>query len=87
VNPVRLFDKVLALALIALVKLYQFTLSPFLGRHCRFLPTCSWYALEALRTHGGVRGGWMAARRLSRCHPLGSCGHDPVPGPAPRAGL
>lgn len=72
--------------LIVLVKLYQFTLSPVLGRQCRFHPTCSWYALEALRTFGGFRGGWMALRRLGRCHPFSKGGYDPVPPPAGASG-
>jgi hypothetical protein len=69
----------LAWTLIALVKVYQFTLSSFLGRQCRFFPTCSWYAIEALRVHGAWRGGGLALRRLVRCHPLSRGGIDPVP--------
>ena len=65
--------------LIALVRLYQFTVSPFLGGSCRFLPTCSAYAIEALQTHGALRGSLLAIRRLSACHPLGRSGFDPVP--------
>ena len=68
-----------ARGLIALVKLYRRTLSPLLGGHCRFQPTCSRYALEALADHGAVRGGWLALRRLLRCHPLGGRGYDPPP--------
>lgn len=64
--------------LIALVRVYQLTLSPFLGGSCRFLPTCSNYAIEALRTHGAWRGSLLAARRLLSCHPLGRSGFDPV---------
>lgn len=64
--------------LIALVRAYQLTLSPFLGGSCRFLPTCSNYAIEALRTHGAWRGSLLAARRLLSCHPLGRSGFDPV---------
>lgn len=71
-------ERVLAWPLIALVKVYQFTLSPVLGRQCRFAPTCSWYALDALRKYGGVRGGWMTVKRLSRCHPFSKGGYDPV---------
>lgn len=67
--------------LIALIRLYQWTLSPFLGGSCRFLPTCSAYAIEAVHTHGAGRGIILALRRLSACHPLGRSGHDPVPGP------
>lgn len=61
------------------VHLYRLTLSPFLGHGCRYQPTCSVYALDALRGHGGIRGGYMAARRLLRCHPWGASGWDPVP--------
>jgi len=56
-----------------------------LGPRCRFLPTCSDYALEALRRHGALAGTWLSLRRLSRCHPFGSSGYDPVP-PAAAAG-
>lgn len=65
--------------LIALIRGYQLTLSPFLGGSCRFLPTCSAYAREAVERHGAWRGSWLALRRLSRCHPLGASGFDPVP--------
>jgi len=61
---------------------YKVTLSPWIGRQCRFEPTCSDYAAQALILHGPVRGGLLAARRLCRCHPLGGSGYDPVP---PRA--
>jgi uncharacterized protein len=73
------FSRAVGFVFVALVKVYQFTLSPLLGRQCRFSPTCSWYALEAIRTHGGIRGGWMAAKRLARCHPFAKGGYDPVP--------
>ena len=71
----------LALGIRALVRLYQLVVSPVLGPRCRYLPTCSAYALEALERHGAVRGGWLAARRVARCHPWGSSGYDPVPAP------
>ncbi len=61
------------------VRAYRTVLSPWLGHGCRFQPTCSAYALEALETHGGIRGSWLALRRIARCHPLGGAGHDPVP--------
>ncbi len=65
--------------LILAVRLYQAALGPFMGGHCRFHPTCSAYAIEALETHGALRGGWLGLRRLLRCHPLGRGGYDPVP--------
>ena len=65
------------------ILLYRYTLSPYVGHVCRFHPTCSVYALEAIDTHGAMRGLWLTARRLSRCHPItwlgGSSGIDPVP--------
>jgi hypothetical protein len=67
--------------LIAGVRLYQFTIAGVLGGRCRFHPSCSEYAVEALITHGPVRGTWLAARRLARCHPLAGSGVDPVPPP------
>lgn len=68
--------------LIAIIRGYQLTLSPFLGGSCRFLPSCSAYAMEAIATHGAWRGAILALRRLSRCHPLGRSGYDPVPAPS-----
>lgn len=69
----------LAMALIAWLRLYQWVLSPLLGPACRFEPSCSSYAIEAVRRHGAMRGGLLAGRRLCRCHPLGESGFDPVP--------
>lgn len=66
-------------ALIAAIKLYQVTLSPWLGRQCRYEPTCSVYAEEALRRFGVRRGVSLAVRRIGRCHPWGGSGYDPVP--------
>jgi putative membrane protein insertion efficiency factor len=63
------------------VRLYRATFSPLVGMNCRFQPTCSAYALEALARHGALRGGLLTVRRLLRCHPWGGCGHDPVPPP------
>ena len=67
--------------LVALVRAYQVLLSPMMGPSCRFYPTCSNYAIEALRVHGAARGGWLAARRIGRCHPWHPGGNDPVPAP------
>ncbi|PYR56885.1 MAG: membrane protein insertion efficiency factor YidD [Acidobacteria bacterium] len=61
------------------IRLYQLTLSPLVGGACRFDPTCSVYAIEAIRIHGVIRGSGLAVRRLSRCHPFGAAGVDPVP--------
>jgi putative membrane protein insertion efficiency factor len=62
-----------------LIRLYQLTLSPYLGRSCRFYPTCSNYALEAIELHGVWRGSWLTLRRLGRCHPFHPGGFDPPP--------
>ena len=69
--------------LIVLIGVYRYLLSPFLGNNCRFYPSCSHYAQEAVETHGVARGGWLALRRILRCHPWHPGGVDPVP---PRAG-
>jgi putative membrane protein insertion efficiency factor len=61
------------------IHLYRWLVSPLLGPHCRFLPTCSAYALEALRVHGPLHGSWLSLRRIARCHPFGGSGLDPVP--------
>jgi hypothetical protein len=64
---------------LGLIRAYQLTFSALVGRQCRYLPTCSDYAAEAVRRHGVWPGAWMAAARLCRCHPLGAWGYDPVP--------
>jgi len=71
--------KLLALPLIALIRIYQWVISPILGPKCRFTPTCSHYSLEAFRKYGLIKGLWLSARRISRCHPWGGHGYDPVP--------
>ena len=58
---------------------YRWLISPWIGPRCRYLPTCSDYALDALAQHGAIRGGWLAVRRIARCHPFGGHGFDPVP--------
>ena len=66
--------------------LYRWLVSPVIGPRCRYLPTCSDYALEALQLHGPLRGGWLALRRIVRCHPWGRSGYDPVPQPSTEPG-
>jgi len=65
--------------LLLLIRAYQLTLSPLFGQHCRFTPSCSRYASEAIERYGAWRGGWLALRRIARCHPFCAGGHDPVP--------
>jgi putative membrane protein insertion efficiency factor len=64
--------------LVQLVVLYRVTLGPWLGGHCRFEPSCSQYAIDAVNRHGPWRGGWRAAKRICRCHPWGGSGYDPA---------
>jgi uncharacterized protein len=66
-------------ALMCVIRGYRYALSPFFGAQCRFYPSCSAYALEAIECHGAMRGTWLAARRIARCHPWHPGGIDPVP--------
>lgn len=75
-----------ARVLLAPIRLYQRFISPALPPSCRYYPTCSSYAAEALQIHGAVRGSWLAVRRLGRCHPWHDGGHDPVPPARERTG-
>ena len=70
---------IMARILMWMIRAYQVMLSPFFGQQCRFYPTCSQYALEAINRHGAIVGGYYATRRLMRCHPWHVGGHDPVP--------
>jgi putative membrane protein insertion efficiency factor len=78
---------VIARVLVLPIRLYQLLISPLLGPRCRFYPSCSAYAVEALQRHGAVRGSWLALRRLGRCHPWNPGGPDPVPPARPGAAL
>jgi len=74
-----MIDDIPKRAALAAIRLYQLTLSPFIGRQCRFHPSCSHYAAEAIANFGVIRGSLLALRRLSRCHPFHPGGFDPVP--------
>ncbi len=73
------FTKLTALPVVMLIRVYQYAISPWLGPRCRFSPSCSSFAIEALQAHGLTRGGWLAIRRVLRCNPWHSGGYDPVP--------
>lgn len=62
------------------IRFYQYAISPMMASHCRYHPTCSQYAVEAISTHGGLKGIFLTTKRLSRCHPWAEGGYDPVPG-------
>jgi putative membrane protein insertion efficiency factor len=79
----RLASQVVAVVLLLSIHAYRMLLSPLLGGCCRFEPSCSAYAVEAVTRHGPVRGAWLAVRRVLRCHPLRPGGYDPVPREAP----
>lgn len=74
-----LLKKLIAGIFTIFIRAYQLVLSPLLPPSCRYTPTCSQYALEAIKKHGPFKGGWLAAKRIARCHPWGGHGHDPVP--------
>jgi putative membrane protein insertion efficiency factor len=65
--------------IVLMIRGYQVVIRPVMPAACRYTPTCSDYALEAVRRHGAMRGSWLAGRRILRCHPWGGAGHDPVP--------
>jgi len=73
------FKKIIASMLIGLVRFYQLAISPLYPAACRYTPTCSQYMIEAIREHGVLKGAWMGFKRISRCHPWGGSGYDPVP--------
>lgn len=70
---------ILSFPFIALIKLYQWIISPWMGQKCRYTPTCSQYGIEALKKYGPLKGLWLTIKRVSRCHPWGGHGYDPVP--------
>jgi putative membrane protein insertion efficiency factor len=81
-----MIDRIFCRVAMATIRIYQLTLSPFVGQHCRFHPTCSAYALEAFECHGTLRGTWLTIKRIGRCHPLHAGGFDPVPEAASASG-
>ncbi len=78
-NPAKMIMGFFSFLLILPIRFYQVAISPLLPAACRFTPTCSQYAVEAIRIHGPLRGLWLALRRILRCHPWGGSGYDPVP--------
>ncbi len=74
-----LFGKLFGKILIGVITLYRLFVSPLLGKNCRFQPSCSAYGIEAITRHGALKGGWLTVRRISKCHPWGASGYDPVP--------
>jgi putative membrane protein insertion efficiency factor len=71
--------KIITFPFIIIIKIYQLLISPLFPSSCRYSPTCSHYTLEALNKHGLFKGGWLGIKRISKCHPWGGSGHDPVP--------
>ncbi len=76
---IRVIKNILGFIFLLLIKIYQYLLSPLLGASCRFTPTCSEYGMEAIKKYGPFKGGWLTLKRIGRCHPWGTHGHDPVP--------
>ena len=74
-----MFNKLTTLPIIIIIKSYQFFISPFLGQNCRYLPTCSEYSIESFKKFGLLKGLFLSLKRISKCHPWGNHGYDPVP--------
>jgi len=72
-------NKILTFPIILIIKFYQFFISPFLGQNCRYIPSCSEYAIESLKIYGPLKGFYLAIKRIFKCHPWGGKGFDPVP--------
>lgn len=72
-------QQIISLPFILLIRLYQLIISPWLGKSCRYTPTCSQYGIEAFKKYGTLKGFWLTAKRIARCNPWGGHGHDPVP--------
>lgn len=74
-----MIKKILIFPFLLLIRFYQIAISPYTPASCRYSPTCSHYSVEALKVHGLFKGGWLAVKRISKCHPWGGSGYDPVP--------
>lgn len=74
-----MLNKILSFPLVLIIKVYQFGISPLIGPKCRYVPTCSTYAIQALQKHGVFKGVWLSLKRISSCNPFGGSGYDPVP--------
>lgn len=75
----KVVKKIIGVLFLFVIRIYQYFLSPLLAPSCRFTPTCSEYSVQAIKKYGPFKGGWLTIKRLSRCHPWGGHGHDPVP--------
>ena len=75
----KLLQQIISFTILFLVKIYQWIISPILPQSCRYTPTCSAYMVEAINVWGPIKGTWLGLKRISRCHPWGGCGQDPVP--------
>ncbi len=76
---IQAISKAVGSVMIGLIKVYQWTLSPLIGKACRYTPTCSNYGIEAIRKYGPIKGGWLTLKRILSCNPWGGSGYDPVP--------
>ena len=79
ISMIKIIAQLPAKFMILLIRIYQYTLSPFIGRNCRYTPTCSNYGIEAIRKYGAIKGGLLTIKRILSCNPWGGSGYDPVP--------